>query len=157
MLILVMDATGARKTTVGKLLAQRLGWRFLDSDDFHPAANIEMMKHGISLTHEDREPWLAAIHAALMNCAMKNQSTVLACSALKQRRRGKLALGLDLSICYLTVPSMKSSRASRTATGTLRAKQSWPDSLRTSRSRVIPLYFESATHPKTTFAKHCGR
>ena len=101
MVILVMGVTGAGKTTVGKVLARRLGWRFLDADDFHPAVNIEKMKRGISLTDEDRDPWLAAIHAALMNCAMKNQSAVLACSALKQSYRDKLALGLDLRICYL--------------------------------------------------------
>src|SRR5271156_909732 len=58
MILLVMGVTGSGKTTVGKLLAQRLGWLFLDADDFHPAENIEKMKHGVALTDEDREPWL---------------------------------------------------------------------------------------------------
>ena len=84
MIILVMGVTGAGKTTVGKLLAERLHWKFLDADDFHPPANIEKMKRGISLTDADREPWLAAIHAALLDSAAKNQDAVLACSALKQ-------------------------------------------------------------------------
>ena len=56
MILLVMGVTGSGKTTVGKLLAQRLGWLFLDADDFHPAANIEKMKYGVPLTDEDREP-----------------------------------------------------------------------------------------------------
>jgi gluconokinase len=101
MIILLMGVTGAGKTTAGKLLAERLHWKFLDADDFHPPANIEKMKHGISLTDADREPWLAAIHAALLECAAKNQDAVLACSALKQSYREKLAQGVDLRICYL--------------------------------------------------------
>jgi gluconokinase len=101
MVILVMGVTGAGKTTVGKLLAQRLGWQFLDADDFHPPQNIEKMKHGIALTDADREPWLAAIHAALFDYAAKNQSVVLACSALKKKYRETLAAGLDMRICYL--------------------------------------------------------
>jgi gluconokinase len=101
MILLVMGVAGSGKTTVGKLLAQKLGWLFLDADDFHPPENIEKMKHGVSLTDEDREPWLAAIHAELLKCAAKNQDAVLACSALKQSYRETLASGVDLRICYL--------------------------------------------------------
>jgi gluconokinase len=79
-----------------------LGWQFLDADDFHTPENIEKMKHGTPLTDADREPWLAAIHKALLDYyAAKNQNVVLACSALKQKYREKLAAGLDLRICYL--------------------------------------------------------
>jgi gluconokinase len=101
MILLVMGVTGSGKTTVGKLLAQRLGWLFLDADDFHPAENIEKMKHGVPLTDQDREPWLAAIHAELQKCAGKKQDAVLACSALKESYRERLAAGVDLRICYL--------------------------------------------------------
>ena len=101
MILLVMGVTGAGKTTVGKLLAQRLGWRFLDADSFHLPENIEKMKHGIPLTDADRDPWLAAIHSELLNLVATNQNAVLACSALKQSYRDKLALGLELRVCYL--------------------------------------------------------
>ena len=101
MILLVMGVTGSGKTTVGKLLAQRLGWLFLDADDFHPAENIEKMKHGVPLTDEDREPWLAAIHGELLKCAAKNQDAVLACSARKQSYRETLASGVVLRICHL--------------------------------------------------------
>jgi gluconokinase len=101
MILLLMGVTGSGKTTVGKLLAQRLGWPFLDADDFHPPQNIEKMQHGVPLTDQDREPWLAAIHAELLLCAAKNQHAVLACSALKHSYRERLASGVDLRICYL--------------------------------------------------------
>ena len=101
MILLVMGVTGSGKTTVGKLLAQRLGWLFLDADDFHPAENIAKMKRGIPLRDEDREPWLTAIHAELLECAAKNKDAVLACSALKQSYRERLGAGVELRICYL--------------------------------------------------------
>jgi gluconokinase len=96
-----MGVTGSGKTTVGKLLAQKLGWPFLDADAFHPAENIEKMKHGVPLTDQDREPWLVAIHAELLKLAAKTQDAVLACSALKQSYRERLTSGVDLRICYL--------------------------------------------------------
>ena len=101
MIVLVMGVTGSGKTTVGKLLAQRLGWLFLDADDFHPVENIEKMKHGVPLTDKDREPWLAAIHAELVKCTAKNKDAVLACSALKRSYRERLGSGVELRICYL--------------------------------------------------------
>jgi gluconokinase len=101
MILLVMGVTGSGKTTVGKLLASRLGWVFLDADDFHPAENIQKMQRGVALTDADRWPWLDAIHAELLKCAAKKQAAVLACSALKQSYRERLAAGVELRICYL--------------------------------------------------------
>jgi gluconokinase len=101
MVILVMGTTGAGKTTVGKLIADRLGWIFLDADDFHPPANIEKMKHGIPLADADRTPWLDNIHARLVQLATEGKNAVLACSALKQSYRDTLSTGLDFRIVYL--------------------------------------------------------
>jgi gluconokinase len=101
MVILVMGTTGAGKTTVGKLIAQRLRWTFLDADDFHPPANIEKMKHGIPLTDADRAPWLANIHSRLLQLSEEGRNAVLACSALKQTYRDTLSAGLDFRTVYL--------------------------------------------------------
>jgi gluconokinase len=91
MLILVMGVTGSGKTTVGKLLAQRLKYNFLDADDFHSAANREKMHQGIPLTDADRAPWLTALHDELVRANSAGRSAVLACSALKQEYRNTLA------------------------------------------------------------------
>jgi gluconokinase len=101
MLILVMGVTGSGKTTVGKLLAQRLKYNFLDADDFHSAANREKMHQGIPLTDADRAPWLTALHDELVRANSAGRSVVLACSALKQEYRNTLAAGLNLKIVFL--------------------------------------------------------
>jgi|SRR5580658_286119 gluconokinase len=101
MVILVMGVTGSGKTTVGRLLAERLGWVFVDADDFHSAANKEKMHRGIPLTDADRAPWLAAIHDKLLRENGNGQNIVLACSALKQEYRNTLSEDLILDIVYL--------------------------------------------------------
>lgn len=101
MVILIMGTTGAGKTTVGKILSRRLGWMFLDADDFHPASNIEKMKRGIPLTDADRAPWLENIHARLVQLSAAKSNVVLACSALKQSYRDRLSAAIDLRVVYL--------------------------------------------------------
>jgi gluconokinase len=102
MLLLLMGVTASGKTTVGHLLAERLGWPFYDGDDFHPPANVEKMSHGIPLTDEDRAPWLATLHQLLADREQRGESAILACSALKDRYRQVLAQGLlTLRVVYL--------------------------------------------------------
>jgi gluconokinase len=101
MVILVMGVTGSGKTTIGELLAQRVGWPFLDADDFHSAANKNKMHQGIPLTDADRWPWLDAIHDKLVQIQNEKQNAVLGCSALKKSYRARLAEGIDLRLVYL--------------------------------------------------------
>jgi len=101
MVILVMGATGSGKTTVGTLLAGRLGWHFLDADDLHSAANRDKMHRGVPLTDEDRAPWLAAIHEELLRRNERDENVVLACSALKQKYRDVLSADLNFTVVFL--------------------------------------------------------
>ena len=86
-----MGVSGCGKSTVGKLLAKRLGCRFLDADEFHPPANVAKMAAGTPLTDADRLPWLENLNGKLL----EDRNTVLACSALKESYRQILAKGSD--------------------------------------------------------------
>jgi gluconokinase len=101
MIVIIMGTTGSGKTTIGTLLAKRLGWKFVDADDFHPPANVEKMKQGIPLTDADREPWLRVLHDKIIEWKMETRNVVLACSALKQSYRKALLAGPDVKFVYL--------------------------------------------------------
>ena len=90
MIVVVAGVAGSGKTTVGQLLARRLGWQFADGDNFHPAANVAKMRAGLPLTDDDRKPWLAAIDSWMDDIIASGQSAVLACSALKRNYRDDL-------------------------------------------------------------------
>jgi len=92
-IVILMGVTGCGKTTIGALLAQDCGWDFHDADDFHPAENVAKMKRGAPLDDEDRWPWLARLNTFLLDSERQGKSLVLACSALKQVYRDRLARG----------------------------------------------------------------
>ncbi|HMI85457.1 MAG TPA: gluconokinase [Polyangiaceae bacterium] len=101
MIIVLMGTTGAGKTTVGRLLAERLGCAFEDGDDFHPASNVDKMRRGVPLDDADRAPWLAAIDSAVRQWSSEGRDVVLACSLLKRAYRERIYQGADTRLVYL--------------------------------------------------------
>jgi gluconokinase len=95
--LIVMGVAGCGKTTVGRMLADRLGWDFFDADAYHPPENVAKMAAGIPLDDRDRAPWLAALRDLLAETIRSGRHPVLACSALKQKYRDTL-LGADKTI-----------------------------------------------------------
>jgi len=85
--VVLIGAAGAGKTTVGRALADALGWRFVDGDDFHSPAAIGKMRAGAALTDADRAPWLAALHQVIAGAVGRREPLVVACSALRARYR----------------------------------------------------------------------
>lgn len=91
MVVLLMGVSGAGKTTLGERLARELGCRFIDADDYHPPENLRKMASGVPLQDADRWPWLDRLNALLR----EERHAVLACSALKESYRRRLAEGID--------------------------------------------------------------
>jgi gluconokinase len=100
--VVIMGVAGSGKTTIGTLLADRLGWQFADADDFHPQANVNKMAKGIPLIDADRSPWLDALSAAISNWLSQNRRVVLACSALRETYRERLSIDKEqIAFVYL--------------------------------------------------------
>lgn len=86
-MIIVMGVSGAGKTVVGRGVAEKLGARFADADDFHPPENKAKMGRGEPLTDAERAPWLANLRRDVIAATAPGAKTVLACSALKKAHR----------------------------------------------------------------------
>ena len=105
MIVILMGVTGTGKTTVGRVLAGKLGWPFHDADDDHPASNVAKMHAGVPLTDDDRRPWLDALSRRIDATRARGESLVLACSALKHAYQHVLAHDFsDVKFVELTAP-----------------------------------------------------
>jgi gluconokinase len=103
-IVIIFGVSGAGKTTVGKLLAEDLGWQFYEADDFHPRANIEKMRSPerlSGLTDEDRWPWLERLREQIRKSIEAHQNAVLACSALRRAYRERLSISDDVKSVFL--------------------------------------------------------
>lgn len=101
MFIMITGVSGVGKTTVGKLLAQELGWRFYEGDDFHPTVNVEKMRRGEALTDADRQPWLDALRSVISAALANDENGIMACSALKRSYRAHLRVSEQVTFVHL--------------------------------------------------------
>src|SRR5256885_5945188 len=101
MVVIIFGVSGAGKTTLGKLLAQKTGWRFYEADDFHSPANTDKMRRGVPLTDEDRQPWLGRLRELIERCLAAGENAVLACSALKKAYRDRLRASGEVKFVFL--------------------------------------------------------
>ena len=113
----VCGVTGCGKSTLGMGLAERLGWEFVDADDYHPAANVAKMAAGIPLEDEYRREWLQALSSRVSEGLRSQRGFVLACSALKRAYRETLLEGApsgSVRFVYLQAsPELISERLGR--------------------------------------------
>ena len=94
MIAVLMGPAGSGKSTIGRALAERLHWPFVDADDLHSAANIAKMTRGVALDDDDRAEWLDRVNEAMRRAAALGSDLVVACSALRERHRTRLAKGV---------------------------------------------------------------
>ncbi len=90
MIIILMGVSSSGKTTVGRILANTLGWEFVDADDYHSEGNVDKMKRGVPLTEADRRPWLQILANIIEDWSSTGRNIVLACSALTRNSRAVL-------------------------------------------------------------------
>ncbi|MBB5407318.1 gluconokinase [Paraburkholderia sp. HC6.4b] len=112
MILIAMGVSGAGKTRIGEMLAERLHCAFTDGDAFHSAANKEKMHHGIPLTDEDRWPWLKTIRAAIEEKQKAGETAVFTCSSLKRSYRDILRAG-DKDVCFVYLQGSREVLAER--------------------------------------------
>jgi gluconokinase len=89
--IVIIGPAGTGKTAVGTQLAGTIGARFVDADDAHTPASVEKMRRGEPLTDADRAPWLDRVRALTIDALDAGETVVVACSALRQTYRERLA------------------------------------------------------------------
>jgi carbohydrate kinase (thermoresistant glucokinase family) len=90
MIVVMMGVSGSGKTSIGRRVAEALGWPFIEGDDFHPPSNVEKMRAGTPLGDADRWPWLDRLADEIAAIAARGENAILACSALKQSYRDRL-------------------------------------------------------------------
>ena len=100
MILIAMGVSGAGKSLIGEMLAERLSCSYTDGDAFHSAANKEKMHHGIPLTDDDRWPWLRTIRAAIEEKQRAGETAVFTCSSLKRSYRDVLR-GADTDVRFV--------------------------------------------------------
>ena len=101
MIVVVMGVSGSGKTTIGTALATRLGWAFVEGDDWHPPQNVAKMSAGTPLADEDRWPWLDRLAAEMAAIDARGEHAVLACSALRQAYRDRISRAGPVRYVYL--------------------------------------------------------
>jgi gluconokinase len=100
-----MGVSGSGKSSVGILLAERLGLPFAEGDDEHPASNRAKMAAGTPLQDEDRHEWLLRLQARIRAAREAGSGLVISCSALKRRYRDLLCeADPDLIFIHLDGP-----------------------------------------------------
>jgi 6-phosphogluconate dehydrogenase (decarboxylating) len=112
----VMGVSGAGKSTVGRLVARRLGWSFAEGDGLHPQTNILRMSGGSALSDDERGPWLDAIADWIDERIERGEPGVVSCSALRRSYRDRLRRP-EVTFVHLDCPPEQLARRVERRTG----------------------------------------
>jgi gluconokinase len=110
----MMGVSGSGKSTVAALVAERLGWIFVDGDSFHTPEHIAQMHAGRALDDEDRAPWLESIAVWIDQRLAAGEPGVVVCSALRRAYRDRLTRGHP-RVCVVYLEGSRALIAGRLA------------------------------------------
>lgn len=110
--LIVMGVSGCGKSTVARLIGDRLGWPVIEGDDLHPADNIARMSEGTPLTDADRAPWLDRIAEQVREWGEQGQCGIVTCSSLKRKYRERISGG-SADVCFVYLKGSKDDIAPR--------------------------------------------
>ncbi|CCE23379.1 gluconokinase [Methylotuvimicrobium alcaliphilum] len=113
--VIIGGVSGCGKSTVGRALAEYLGWSFIEGDAFHSEANIEKMRRGEALDDNDRRPWLESLHNEIIYHLDRGISAVMACSALKASYR-EILCGDEVNVSFVFLSCSRESLHRRLTT-----------------------------------------
>lgn len=113
--LVVMGVSGSGKSTIAALIAERLGWIFVDGDSFHTPEHVAKMHAGLALDDEDRAPWLGRIAAWIRQRLDAGESGVVVCSALRKAYREVLTRGSRQAVRVVYLDGDKALIAGRLA------------------------------------------
>jgi gluconokinase len=101
-----MGVSGSGKSTLGLALAEAMGCRFIEGDEYHSTEAIAKMQAGEPLDDGDRWPWLDRLGAAIGAAVTRDGVAVAACSALRRSYRDRLigAIGAPARFVLLDNP-----------------------------------------------------
>lgn len=101
-MVILMRVSGSGKATIGRQLADNLGRRFFEGDDFHSPGSLDKTGRGVALNDQDRSPWIEALREVIPHLTVTDQRAVMTCSALKQAYRDRLTVGFaQVALVYL--------------------------------------------------------
>lgn len=110
--IVIMGVSGSGKTTIGKLLSEKIQIPFFDGDDFHSEENIRKMASGKPLTDDDRKEWLLELNRLIQKNSNK-KGCIIACSSLKKTYRDILSKNVPNAIKFVFLQGSYSEILSR--------------------------------------------
>jgi len=91
MVFIITGAAESDRNTVGRFLAEALGWEFTDAENLHPPVNLEARRCGTAPANDDPTSCLEALSAAINFWIYGWRDVVVSCPVLTERERRQLS------------------------------------------------------------------
>jgi len=105
MIFIITGTEESGTTTVGRLLAEALGWEFVDAKNLRPPHDLDVRVRSSSLADPDSTLRMETLSAAISVWIYQWRDVVVSCPLLTEKDRRQLCKGTSLvRIAYLNEP-----------------------------------------------------